>query len=248
MFNLIKADLYRIFNKKGLYIFSGISTILLLLIVYLVKTPTTTYDDYVMIVSMVVSFSSIIIGAFIVGLVYNDDLKSKSLQSAIGFGMKRSQIVLTKFIVSVFMYSVIFLGFLALVISIPYMFAITVNPDMFNQLITNFGVEALRGIVYIALTSIVVFATQKPTVVTTAFLLLATQTIANIASLVLRMGFIVRTFGNLSKYLPTNAVSQLNMNLYSNLPIGQEIITICIAIIGSIILSIALFNKKELEF
>lgn len=248
MLQLIKADLYRIFNKKGLYIFSGICTVGFLLVLYLVKTPNFDFNTYTSFVSMVASFICIIIGPFIMGLVYNDDLRSKSLQSAIGFGMKRSQIVITKFIVAMIMYAVICFGFGALILTAPYMFAIPVGNIMQSALLTNFGIEVLRGIVYMAIASIAAFGTQKTTIVTTAYLLIATQTVSGILGLVLGMDFLTNLFGNLSQYLPSNMITRLNMQLLGG-PVDIKFpILIAVSVVVSILVSIILFNKKELEF
>lgn len=248
MTNLIKADLYRIFNKKGLYIFSGICSVLFLVMMYLVHYPSFGYNDYVSFIQMLSSFIGIIIGTFVVGLVYNDDLRSKSLQSAIGFGMKRSQIVITKFIIALIMYSMITLGFLALIESVPYMFAIPVESKMHNVLLMIFLGEVLKGIVYMALTSIVVFATQKTTIVTTIYLLLATQTISGILSMVLGMDFVVNLVGNTTQYIPTNAITELTAQLISNTVPSKGLIVFTLSIVGSLLVSIGLFGKKELEF
>lgn len=248
MSNLIKADLYRIFNKKGLYIFSGICSVLFLLMIYMVHYPSFTYLDYLSFIQMLTSFIGLIIGTFVVGLVYNDDLRSKSLQSAIGFGMKRSQIVITKFIVALVVYLIISLGFLALILSAPYMFAIPQMPGILKSLLIMFFGEVTRGIIYMALSSVVVFGTQKPTFNTTVYLLLATGTVVNIAGMILNVGFIKNTFGNLGQYLPSNALSIFIAKLTSDVFSTQDFIIVIATIIISLIASIVVFNKKELEF
>lgn len=248
MADLIKADLYRIFNKKGLYIFSGICSVLFLVMMYLVHYPSFGYGDYVSFIQMVSSFIGIIIGTFVVGIVYNDDLRSKSLQSAIGFGMKRSQIVITKYIIALIIYLIITSGFLALIESIPYMFAFPIEAKLHSALLMIFLGEVLKGIVYMALTSIVVFATQKTTIVTTVYLLLATQTISGILSMVLGMDFVVNLLGNVIQYIPTNAITDLTGQLINNAMPTKGLIVFAITVIGSILLSIGVFGKKELEF
>lgn len=248
MFNLIKADLYRIFNKKGIYVFAAVCSLGFLGMIYLVDSPNFTFSDYESFAGMVISFIPIIIGPFIIGLIYNDDLRSKSLQSAIGHGMKRSTIIITKFIVAMIMLGVILLGFLALLVSAPYMFAFAQGSFFESPLIKIFFTESLRSVVYIALTTMVVFVTQKPTVVTTVYLLLATQTLSGILSLILGLNFIVDNFGNVMMYLPTNLVTTFNSNLLQNISSYKEPFILAVMIVMSIIVSIVLFNKKELEF
>lgn len=248
MIQLIKADFYRIFHKKTMYAYVGFCALAFMGLVILLNGNGMTGNTYVAFASIVTNFMGLFIGTFIVALVYNDDLKSKSLQSAIGFGMKRPAIIVTKFVVAIIMLIIISLGFSALVALVPVVFGYTLEATAPKLLSGHILVEVIKIIAFIGLVSIAAFAIQKPTFVTTIFILLATGTFSNLLGLILGQGFIVKIFGDLMQYTPTVMGTTFVTDLIAG-GLRLELIAgiVAYAVIGAVISAI-LFKNKELEF
>lgn len=109
--------------------------------------------------------------------------------------------------------------------------------------------EMLRVFGYIAISAIAVFLTQNAVNGIIVYVLLATKSVYIILSMILGQDIIVRTLGDLSRYLYTNQLYMAKAALLQNgrLEIGTVIATILYVFVPTVISAI-IFNKKELEF
>ncbi|MDR2416213.1 MAG: hypothetical protein LBD75_06535 [Candidatus Peribacteria bacterium] len=113
MFNYIKADLYRIFRKKSMYMYFGILAIgyILMLVIFSITEGGKILGE----ISPIFMLVSLFGGGYLFATVYNDDLTAKTLPALIGFGIKRRMIVIAKFIVHTLMTLLLCLGTLLLI-------------------------------------------------------------------------------------------------------------------------------------
>lgn len=248
MVQLIKADLYRIFNKKTMYVYVGFCAVAFVGLMLLMNANGMDAKSYPTFVSVITNFMGLFVGTFVVALVYNDDLKSKSLQSAIGFGMKRSTLVFTKFGLALIMFAIMVLGYSALVAIMPQVMGYTLEAQTVTIIAGNIMIEVVKIIAYIGLVSVVAFAIQKPTFVTTIFILLATGTFGSLLGLILGQGFMIKIFGNLMQYTPTVMGNTYMINLSENVQRFDAIGAILIYALVGLVVSAILFKNKELEF
>lgn len=249
MINYIKADFYRMFKKKSLYIFLGICSLGFILSNILVSSIEYTEETFIGLSMILLTFVPIFVGLFVFNIVYVDDLRSKSLQTAIGFGKKRSEIVIVKYIDALILMLVFTVLIILHLFIVPTIFGLSLTEASINILMGYVASFFLKTIGYFALASIAVFFFQKTTSATTVYILLSTGTINILMSLLLSQSFIIKTVGDLQPYLYTEVVNNMLNALQLNTGNIMEYIVLILAyIIGSIVLSSILFNRKELEF
>ena len=248
MINYIKADFYRIFRKKSLYIFLAICSLGFILANVLISGDNYTEDVYTGLSVVLLTFVPVFVGLFVFNIVYVDDLRSKSLQTAIGFGKKRSEIVLIKYIDAILLLLFFTILITLHILVIPNIFGLSLTSITREVLFSNVLSVVLKSLGYFAISSIAVFFFQKTTSATTVYILLSTGTINIMFSLLLSQSFIVEMFGDLHPYLYTESVNNLINAIQLGDDIMKNILIILIYIIGSTVLSSFLFNRKELEF
>lgn len=250
MKQLIKADFYRIFNKKGLYAFSLICATLFLGIMFIVVDADFHETTYMVIVSIVSSFVPLVIGLYTASLVYSDDIKSKSIQTAVGFGVSRFKIMISKLLVSTSITTILSLMFMVLILITPTLFGFEVSKESIARLSYQLFAEFLKTVIFMAIIGGISFTVQKATVVTTVFVLLATGTVNSILGLILGQNFVVGLIGDLQPYLISNLSSKLSMSLISG-EFESAIssgVGLLIYIPVVIILTMLVFKDKELDF
>ena len=95
MFDFIKADILRILKKKSYIITSSIVFIsyAATLAVMFVKHM----EKFDLINSMLASMATFLVGIPVFNAVFTDDFNSRSMQTIIGFGTSRRQLVLSRF-------------------------------------------------------------------------------------------------------------------------------------------------------
>lgn len=245
MFNHIKADIYRITQKKSFYIMMILFTVIFSGFSFGFRNESSAFQEMI---SMLASSSPVLIGIFVLSAVYSDDLKSYSIQTAIGFGTKRSQIVLTKFIESVllllffFAYTLVHLGLAILIFN--YKFDAGFLQRLMGNIISTFiGILACY-----AVSSIFIFTVQKATVAIVIYLLLTFGMIDQLVGLLLQFNFITKIFGDLQPYLLSNATYEVYYNMALNQAYLVPLMTLFAYIILGLGISSLLFNKVELEF
>lgn len=243
MLNHIKADIYRISKKKSLYFM-----LFLFSAGFITMSIAVKENNFYSLILLIISLSPVLIGIYVFSTIYGDDLKAHSMQTAIGFGTKRSTLVLTKFIEAVILLFFFHLYALAHVFLVDfflgYHLGMSIFKDLFIQLVVNFiAILALYG-----LSSNLIFTTQKSIISIVAYLLLALGVVDQILQLILSLPLIVKIVGNLQKFLLTTAQA----NLYSGIIQGADIIMpltiILVYIFGGIALSVFLFDRVELDF
>lgn len=102
MLNLIKADLYKVFNRAYMYVFLGIMVVLSIAANVLLKTanvPVTAYDI------MQMGLDSLIIPIFLVimfvDITASEEIKDGILKNTVAFGISRVKLYISKIVSSV---------------------------------------------------------------------------------------------------------------------------------------------------
>lgn len=239
MTNYIKAELFRIRNKKNTLKYFIILFIMYLLTVIIRSSSLNVLSEG----SMIFGMFTVFIGGTIFATVYNDDLSNKTISQAIGFGNERRNIIFSKIIVLTITTIIIYiLGFI--VFNIIF-FAIGKNSydevikllnPFFNSLIVTIGFSLLSGIV--------AFATQKPTYSMVSYILLSVGVVKQIVFLISGGSFIKDLFGDINRF----TLSRATGNVLSDNITVFNIVIILLYIVVPLVLSTITFNKKELEF
>ncbi|WP_461246820.1 hypothetical protein [Treponema sp. R6D11] len=235
MLNYIKADLYRIFSKKSLYIVFASFLALFLIAIYVQSGSMTngrvsTLEDYIFM------FLNIILGIYLFNTIYNDDLNARSLPSLIGFGIKRSVIIISKFIIAIIISAVLYF-----LVSLCFYFVISLMGFAVNIVgLAQIVLASLfKLLALFSVASVVVYGTQKASVSIVAFVLLITGFVSQMLLLILnQMGF-----DKLYNY----SIGPITTSLVNN-PSVNAAVPYLIYVIFFIALSIFAFKKKDLEF
>lgn len=249
MTNYIKADIGRLLHKRtflgAIALFWG----LFLLQVFIYFNPSFTLEMYVSKITAFTGFFPLIIGLFVFLCVYADDFKCKSMQIAIGYGIRRRNIVLAKLTESVLLLFATALLTGILMVGTPLVLGLGCTWQQFSYLSLTMVADMLRTVGYLALSTIPVFFTQNAVNGIIIYVLLASKTIYIILTMILGQDLLVNLAGDLSKYLFTvqlydsrtliSQTGQVDSGWIAALVIYVFIPTV-IAVVG--------FSKKELEF
>lgn len=249
MTNYIFADIRRVFHKRSFLAAAGIYAGIFLFMMFVYFNPTFTPDAYAAKTESFLSFFPFLIGLALFLAVYYDDFKSRSMQVAIGHGMPRYKVVLSKFIESLILFATAALCVTALVLAAPAAMGLALSGTQIKALVSGVFVEMLRGIGYVSISAIPVFFTQNAVSGTICNVLLSSKTVLLLASMILGQEFIVNSFGDLAKYLFSVQLYAAQGAFVQAGSIGLAlIITVAVYILLPVLISVYCFNKKELEF
>ena len=222
---------------------------LFLLMMFIYFNPTFTENAYVIKTTSFLGYFPLIIGQIVFLSVYYDDFKSKSMQVAIGYGMRRYKVVLSKIIESIilFVLSLVIIEIITMIV--PVLLGLKLNGSQITEILFTLVIEMLRAIGYISISSIPVFYTQNAVNGTILYVLLSSKTIMLFLSIILGQDFIVNIFGNLTKLVYTIGLYSIRSTFMQTGIINMSIVLmIIIYVILPTIISICGFRKKELEF
>lgn len=238
MINWIKADIYRLLHKKNLYIMMIIGLLLYFAAVCLVDD----LEYFTQIATFIFSVNTFLIGIPIFLNVYSDSFKAKVMQITIGLGVPRWQVVLAKISIASIFCLIINL-FFALVFIITTAIIYPAGLDVVAILMTAL-IDAFKIIVYLALSMIIVYLSQKPIHGMIIYIMAISNIFYGLLNLVLNIPYVVDIIGNRSDLLLTNAFSLVEFN-YGDL-FGWSIILVYLVV--ALGLSITLFKNVELDF
>lgn len=249
MSNYILADIKRICRKRSFFITLATYMGLFLLMIFIFSNPSFTAADYLGRTETYLGFYSLVVGLSIFLSVYSDDFKSKSMQVAIGFGIPRHKVVLSKAIESILLLIITMLGMGLILLIVPIPLGLSLNQAQVTELISTYIVETLRAMTYMTLASVFVFYTQNAVSGIISYVLLSSRTMLILLSLILNQSFFVNTFGDLTQYLSSTLLYQAQSLFLESGKWSSGLWLVLVAyIIVPIGLAILSFNKKELEF
>ncbi|MEG0327197.1 MAG: hypothetical protein RR565_02380 [Erysipelothrix sp.] len=248
MLNYFKAEFYRIFHKKSFYIFLASCSVLFIAVTFIASGQIKSGLDYAQFMGFITQMIPIFIGIYTFGLIYGDELRSKSMQTAIGFGHTRFEIIINKLFVSFALLLISYIVMMIHVMILPFFLGFNLNSEVAGMIAFQFFTPLFQTFIYFSIASIMAFYTQKATSAMLTFVLLATGTINMIMSLIVGQKFLVNLFGNLQPYLLTNIISQINAGFFNHNLSADLFIGPILYLAVSIAIATLLFNRKELEF
>jgi len=246
MHNYIRAELYRIFHKKGLYIYF---VILSLLYVVSVLMRSTIFSSPVAVSDLFI-FTSLpfFIGGPLFASIYNDDLNARTLPPIIGFGRSKVFIALCKLLVTIVMvvlhYLLVFVGFCAIHLllrtGIDHILVSTILEMLIESILLTIG--------FILVTNIVTYGIQKPTFSIVAYLILCMELISEMVKNILQSSMISNIFGDLTGYTLPRIASRFSEGIAASKFDAMAFIQYLIYLLVAFSILSIVFNKKELEF
>lgn len=240
MVNYIKADLYRILHKQSFFGVIGTYIALFVLLIFILFNPTFTGAMYISKIYTFLDFFPLIIGLIIFVSLYVDDLKSNSIQIAIGYGLPRYKIILSKLLECFTLLIIISVCILFLVLITPILLDIKIDASQTIDLIKTILLEVIKTMSYISMSQIIVYIAFNSIEGMIMYLLLSTQVVYIVLNILLQQRFIVELFGYLNRYLLTN-------ELYNTPTLLRILGVILFYIVLPVILSITIFQKRSIE-
>lgn len=249
MSNYIGADIRRVLHKQSFLGALGIFAALFAGMVFIYFNPAFTVDMYVAKIMSFLSFFPLVVGLVVFMSVYADDFKCKSMQVAIGYGIPRERIVLGKLLESTILLLCTAAIISVLVIATPIVLGFAPNAQHLETLFVTILAEMLRALGYAAISTIPVFFTQNAVNGIIIYVLLASKTVYIALSMILGQEFLIHMAGDLTKYLYTTQLYTAKTLLMENKSFHSTLMlaVVCYVVIPTVI-SVILFNKKELEF
>lgn len=234
----IKADLYRFSRKKSFLFMLVLFTVAYTFFFNLFKSNV---NDVIVFSTILLSMSPLLIGIALFVMVYTDDIGAHSTQIAIGYGVPRYQIVISKLVEMIIVYTLV-LGY-AFVLASVLNIIMGTNADL-TQLF-NYIPSLLIGLaVNTALAGFFSFVFQKSSIAIVAFIILVGNLLDSLIELLLSLKWIANIFPNAAQYLPIYLINDIQV---SGLQFNNAGILVLYGALA-ILLTVVLFNKTELEF
>ena len=257
MRNAIKADIRRVQSKAGFIVCMSIMVLLIVLAGVLAKfLPLRLNGVRDSVKSMelygtaALFFFPLLVGIPIFTAIYSDDFKSRSMQTAIGFGMTRYKLIWARFFEGL-----ILLIETAVVFSLVYFAMEKLAGVGTDKILENIAVDIwirdFKILGFLCISLIVVYGTQKPSGGLVLFIILLTGVFSAIASAVDFIPFLKERNIELSKYFPSVVITALQEAVTDgNLKDGilNFLGFAVFYIILPVFVSIGLFERKELDF
>lgn len=247
MSRYISADLKRIIRCVPYWI------CMVLLVAYLIVKFIIGYlagwnaITFQVSVSGFTSTLPIFFGLLVFIAVFSVDIKAKTMQVAIGTGLSRAEVVLSKFaevcivtVAGIFMFIV--LTFMSAVVT-----GAGISASQFVEILKYFLTAAIQIMGYNSIAMIILFATQSPLVGTLSYLALSTYLVIIALSFLLELK-IFKGISFLSDYFFSELVIKAGIQfVLGTFNIGCYI-GILAYIAGAVAVTVLLFRKRELEF
>ena len=239
MLNFVKADMLRVLKKKSYIIMTSLVFVIYAatLIVILAKSP----EDAELVSGLLATAAVLLIGipAFIG--VFNDDFNSKAMQTIIGFGTSRTRFVLSRYCE----YLVILAQAFALISLLSFiLFAASGHLADSGTIFSSLWKEYFITVFCVSISMIVVYGAQNTTFGLVVFIALAAD-LLNLALTALSFAPIFSKHNiDPSLILPSILI---NTAINEEKPILYLVAVLCYIVIP-LILTVKLFEKKELEF
>lgn len=249
MINYINADLYRIGKKKGLLISLLAYISLLLVVFFILNSPSFDENKYLSRVVIFLGFFPLFIGIPMYFSVYYDDLKSNAMQIAIGFGLLRRNIIISKLIVITILTLLSIALLTPIILLLPNALGLSLSGEQISEVISTLCVVSITIIGYMSICSLIVYWSQNEASGLILYVLLSAGTIKLILTVILNQQIIVDNFGNLNQYVFSSTVTQVQQSILAHSDINFVYVLVILAyIILPTVLAVLAFRKKELEF
>lgn len=247
MLNYIRADLYRI----RLSVPRALVLILTLIsvtagLIWRESNVVWNSVSFVEAASTVQLIVSIVLGFFEITFIYTQDFKAKTMQTAIGSGLSRPQVVLAKFLEC----DLLILADLILVLIASLVFSVATGISLLPEQLGTLALCVFGGwlstAICIHVTSIFLFYLQNAGALCILYLIIYLDPPAMILSLTRNVPLLASL--HLESITYTNVVNTFTSQLalrHCNIPM---LLATIFYLIASYFITCVLFKKRELEF
>ena len=236
MRRLIKGDILRILKKKEIYIFA----LILYIILFAVKSKTDVDDQIELFENMVTLIGLLLCIIPVYLTVYGDEIRTGSMQCVIGRGMSRRKVIISKLIDCAILMFLMFFVFLLLFYVKNFMAHLTLSPKQNFMAFVYVILSCIRATGYFAISGLLLFSSWSVAIGLTSIIML---TFIHMALNMVQMNM----------HIPIHDIwlDGLVMDSYNDLMIGdfpwKLIVGVAVYIVGVVILTAVIFDRKELD-
>lgn len=242
----MKADFYRIFGRLSRYITLFVLFAAFGGIFYAVSEGSTPYELVEAVTQIVNTAVCPVFGLVEYGVVYGDDLKAKTMQIAIGTGISRKKVILTKWVEIVLLTvldTAVFLG-IAFGVSILRNAVFSGEPLRDVLILSAFSIIKLAGAA--AVTGILLFCTMNPALGTVLFITSAFGILYFIVNALVTIGPLEAL--HLDQYLFTSLLEAAKSRAVIGTFSLPHMAGLAVWLLAFYVLTYRVFKKVELEF
>ena len=240
------ADMHRIFRRIPRYIIVVLLFGLLGYIMYSATKDEVTIYQLVEVLVKAVPYISIGFGLIEYIYVFTEDFKAKTMQVAIGTGISRRKVILTKWLESGFLCAFDYIVLIAVIFIAGGINGISFAGDSAKDVYILFLFGWIKAFICTGMTMIVVFLSQATTGGMLLYLALSTGIIKLLLETLLDIDAI--KFLGLSSILLSNLIDTARSRAILGTFSTSHIIGIIIYAAACYIASWMLFKNRELEF
>ena len=257
MRNCIRADIRRVQSKRAYFICILLMALLIIFAGFLEKNypigipgPNDSSGTFGVYSTIIFLFFPFLVGIPIYSAIFSDDFRSRSMQIAIGFGLTRKKLILSRFQECLILLIETGCIFSLVLLGSNFCFGLETKA-LSGVLVNEIWVRDLKILAFLSISMILVYGTQKSGSGLVLFILLLTGIIEDILSIADMIPFMARNHISIGKYLPSNVVSSMSKSFESG-DLTEGILYAAGFAAGyillPILLSICVFRKKELDF
>ena len=250
MKNAITADLIRVQKKKSFIIMLIIELVLIIgiaLIAMFVRVTPSKDMDFLSLVSSAAGMGSLIVGLPIFLAVFSDDFRSHAMQTAIGFGLSRSKLIVARFIevLVLILEATVFMVITELLMGLVAGVSSSTIADTCNAS-WQYLVPTMS---YMAICLMIVYGMRSATFAMVCYIVFTIGVLDRIlAGISVAIPFLRDNNIHLNYVLPDTMVGQLAMNPAFDYRWAIWIVVVVVYMLLPIWLATRVFRKKELEF
>jgi len=242
MIKYLGGEIYRLIHKRSIYLYFAALILGHVLIAY-IRSGGFYEGSVVNDAISLFNFMPPLAGGFLFAAVYTDDLNSKNLISLVGFGLSKTKIVISKFILMAVLCAIAFALAPLLHCSV---YALLGWPAGANEWAIIYAASLkflLMTVAFAVLSGIAVYGLQRATFAIVLYILLAFGVVSGLLSAA------VKPFApGIANYLMPGISDRIMAGVIGGGPLFLPVIEYVVYVAAAAALSALAFNKKEMEF
>ena len=275
MRRLVFTDLFRAQKKKSYVIMMGLVVALIIIVAIIAFVwPSKAAEEsgkaerFQTLNNIVTTFIPFLVGIPVFQAVFTDDFKSRTMQTAIGRGISRSRLVLSRFLEACML--IVEAMVIFSVVTLIAALAVGTSVSGTFLLLAHLWVDASLIVAHLSVCMFFVYASQNATLGLVFFILFSANVFGLLLKLVDSIPFLNDNGIEISKMVPTGVHTNMSNYLFGTKAVldttdiskllepaieanfGKAlvygIVFVGVYIILPVFLSQAVFRKKELEF
>jgi hypothetical protein len=252
MLDLLQAESYRLLRKKSLYRYFA-SFLAGYFLIAFVRAGGFSDGSIIRDATVFFSLFPAFLGGTVFSAVYTDDLNSKNLITLVGYGLGKTRIVVVKLVMATAA-TAAFYAFLPLFHWLTY--AAFGQVGNAHQLTLVYAISLkymLMTVAFMALSGIVVYASQRATFSIVTFIVFAFNIVSGMLSIlssVLKFDLTEHLLSGITDRILAGLIGSSSASLATSwvTSLAIPIAEFCIYIFVAIVVSAAAFSKTEMEF